>query len=260
MQNLEALISINNVFHGHFSVFGIEIGMAPRIVISVVAILFTWFVLRYVLAAVFFLIRGGSLVRKISKLGKGVDPETIQGFVKSNKKLAHLWAEYAESLHEQWETVDGERRRVKVRATMPAEMFFRPEILVDSRLATEFFKHLPGMLTGIGIIGTFYGLITGLDRFNLQLDPQLLQVSIANLMGAVKEAFIASGVAISAAMVVTLLEKLLLTRCYRVVERLTSGYRYTLSSWCGRRISRSPGAILGRKRGSNQAPQGRARR
>ena len=44
---------------------------------------------------------------------------------------------------------------------MPAEMYFNGQSVVDGRLRAEFFKHLPGLLTGIGIIGTFTGLIGG---------------------------------------------------------------------------------------------------
>lgn len=46
-----------------------------------------------------------------------------------------------------------------LRATVPAETFFTEQALVDTPLRTEFFKHVPGILTGIGIIGTFYGLL-----------------------------------------------------------------------------------------------------
>ena len=35
--------------------------------------------------------------------------------------------------------------------------------MVDAPLRTEFYKHLPGILTGLGIIGTFSGLIIGLQ-------------------------------------------------------------------------------------------------
>ena len=33
---------------------------------------------------------------------------------------------------------------------------FNTQVLVDTPLNTEFFRHLPGLLTGIGIIGTFW--------------------------------------------------------------------------------------------------------
>ena len=54
---------------------------------------------------------------------------------------------------------------------MPAEAYFNSQYVVDSRLRTEFFRHLPGIFTGVGIIGTFSGLITGLRQFQRGLEP-----------------------------------------------------------------------------------------
>lgn len=50
-----------------------------------------------------------------------------------------------------------------IRSTVPAEAIFSPQSLVDARLHVEFFKHLPG------IIGTFYGLINGIQHFDSSL-------------------------------------------------------------------------------------------
>jgi hypothetical protein len=54
-----------------------------------------------------------------------------------------------------------------MRLTAPAEMFFRTDIIVDTSLRADFFKHLPGILSGIGIIGTFVGLLNGLKGFKI---------------------------------------------------------------------------------------------
>jgi hypothetical protein len=53
-------------------------------------------------------------------------------------------------------------------------MFFSEHALVVTPLKTEFYKHLPGILTGIGIIGTFLGLIMGLSSFDIS-DPEQAQ-------------------------------------------------------------------------------------
>ena len=105
------------------------------------------------------------------------------------------------------------------RATLPAEVFFNPQNIVDGRLNVEFFKHLPGILTGIGIIGTFAGLIHGLEGFNIGgSDPEQVKKSLDGLMNSVKHAFWVSAGAILAAMVITVLEKFLLSRLYSRVE------------------------------------------
>ena len=145
--------------------------------------------------------------------------------------LTHIWSEYSETLHEQYEYSEGEKKLVTIRSTVPAEVFFSNHAVIDTPIRAEFFKHLPGILTGIGIIGTFFELIWGVQEFSGTLREQLtnatsvqnadtLNKGIAALLIKVKGAFIASAVAIAAAMVVTFIEKTLLTAGYSRLERL----------------------------------------
>jgi hypothetical protein len=99
-------------------------------------------------------------------------------------------------------------------------MMFTREVLVDSRLLDEFTRHLPGVLTGLGIIGTFAGLLEGLGSFN----PATAATAVAGLgplMEGVKHAFVASGVAIGCAMAVVFISRLTLAYFYSRVEILT---------------------------------------
>ena len=138
-----------------------------------------------------------------------------------DKRLAHLWKEYQESLHIQREERDGQMLTVAVRATVPSELYFNSQFVVDSRLRTEFFKHLPGLFTGIGIIGTFSGLIEGLRAFQVSENAATVRASLESLMHSVGEAFLISASAIAAAMVVTFIEKLLLASLYRRTEEIS---------------------------------------
>ena len=137
-----------------------------------------------------------------------------------DKQFQHLWKEYQESLHFQKEQRDGQQVVTAVRATGPAEMYFNEQTVVDSRLRTEFFKHLPGIFTGIGIIGTFSGLIAGLQQFKVSENAATVRDSLETLMHSVGDAFFVSAGAITAAMLVTLLEKLLLASLYRRTEKI----------------------------------------
>jgi len=150
-----------------------------------------------------------------------VDRDQVAKILGLDATLAHLWSEYTETLHEQYDQVDGERRLVAVRATVPAEVFFNTQVLVDTPLNTEFFRHLPGLLTGIGIIGTFSGLILGLSGFEPTGSAEAIKVSLGALMDGVREAFYASAFAICAAMLITFVEKRELNRRYKQVEQLT---------------------------------------
>lgn len=149
-----------------------------------------------------------------------VSVDKIEQILGVDSTLKHLWSEYTETLHEQHDHVDGGRRLVAIRATVPAEVFFNTQVLVDTPLNTEFFRHLPGLLTGIGIIGTFSGLILGLSGFEPTGSAETVKASLGALLGGVKEAFYASALAIAVAMVITYLEKDQLNRRYKQVEDL----------------------------------------
>jgi hypothetical protein len=119
-----------------------------------------------------------------------------------DKQLGHLWNEYQDTLHEQREDRDGQSQLLAVRSTIAADNYFNEQFVVDSRLRTEFFKHLPGIFTGLGIIGTFTGLIEGLRHFEVSENAATVRASLESLMHAVGEAFLISAAAITAAMVV----------------------------------------------------------
>ncbi len=134
----------------------------------------------------------------------------FQKIFEGNSRLLHLWKEFNDTLHAQKEDRDGQMVTVALRATATAEAFFNAQYVVDGHLRTEFFKHLPGIFTGIGIIGTFSGLIVGLKNFQVPEDPVKVRASLEMLLGGVFEAFLVSAAAITLAMVVTFFEKALL--------------------------------------------------
>jgi hypothetical protein len=135
--------------------------------------------------------------------------------------LAHLWREYTQTLHPQKEADGaGGERIVRWRAGSMAEAFFTEQALVDTPLKTEFYKHLPGILTGIGIIGTFSGLILGLTHFEVSGNTDIVRDSLRGLIQGVGHAFKVSAAAIALAMLFTWIEKSLVTARHRQVERL----------------------------------------
>lgn len=123
----------------------------------------------------------------------------------------HLWAEYEDTLH-LVRAPDGEP--ISIRATASSEIYFSKESVIDTQIDAEFFRHLPGILTGIGIIGTFSGLVWGLFLFN-PADPV---DTLGTLLQEVTSAFIGSGLAIFAAIGITFFEKTTINKCYRLLE------------------------------------------
>lgn len=161
------------------------------------------------------------LVNGLKTLGKDESPEAL--FAKAGD-LEHLWKEFGETLLDETEfnSSTGEYDLKAKRASIPSEQFFSQHAVVDSFVWTEFYKHLPGILTGIGIIGTFFGVLHGLQAFDISDNAALVRTSLGNLLGSVSEAFLVSAFAIFFAMVVTFVEKLLLARLYKQAESLTA--------------------------------------
>jgi hypothetical protein len=179
---------------------------------SVLAVLATAFVAAFLFPAAMQWMRLRAIQARIRAFdGKNPAADFKRAFA-GDARLAHLWQEYQDSLHLQR---DADSVVVRVRATVPAHTCFNEQSVVDARLRTEFFKHLPGLFTGVGIIGTFTGLIEGLRQFQVSEDALAVRSSLEALMHHVGEAFLVSASAITAAMVVTFLEKLMLASLYR---------------------------------------------
>lgn len=147
-----------------------------------------------------------------------VDPDEVAKILRG-EPLKHLWEEYDDTLHEVKKAGRGEVALMEVRATVPAEMFFTREVLVDSRLFDDFTRHLPGVLTGLGIIGTFAGLLEGLGKFDASSTAAAV-AGLKPLLDGVAHAFSASAIAIACAMFITFASRLVLALFYRRVERL----------------------------------------
>lgn len=153
-----------------------------------------------------------SLAQRINEIKDEVSPgqrrtKLTQLFEEKDfKQFKHAWTEYNETLHDQNENLNGLNRCLCSRATAPAGYFFSLSSLVETPLKSDLFKHLPGILTALGIIGTFFGLIEGLSQFDTT-DPDKVNSSVTALLHKVESAFIFSATAIGMATVVTVVEK-----------------------------------------------------
>jgi hypothetical protein len=152
--------------------------------------------------------------------GPVVDMSTIEQQVANDPHLSDLWAQYSQALDTLGQDPEPAPTRARRwRASALAETFFSEHALVDSPLRSDFYKHIPGILTGLGIIGTFSGLIMGLVHFDVS-NPENTQAQLSILVQTVGQAFFVSALAISLAMLFTWIEKALLTARYAQVETL----------------------------------------
>ena len=195
--------------------------MALASAILVLSLFFLWHVVA----------KGLWLIAKLRRLRKRIhqlvdyDPRDIKYALTTifeRTRWLEQWREYEETLHEQFDRSGPEPRVVNVRATTTADNFFNTEVLVEAPLHTEFYKHLPGILTGVGIIATFFGLITGLQQFDASAtDPDELKRSLGGLFGYVRNAFLFSAVAIGLAMLFTMVEKIIYAICLHHATGIT---------------------------------------
>lgn len=177
------------------------------------------FLIRFIFSAIRVQIE---ISRVLSQLKNQKDNTNLSQVFENTRIMKPLWREYEDSLHEQIE-VDpqtGEETKIK-RSTVPAEAIFRTDTIVDTPLRADFFRHLPGIFTGIGIIGTFSGLLSGLQAFQVSENPLIVRNSLSNLLHGVSLAFVVSALAITLAMVITFLEKRIISRLHARVELLT---------------------------------------
>ncbi|WP_186229718.1 anti-phage ZorAB system protein ZorA [Burkholderia gladioli] len=161
-----------------------------------------------------------SIIAGLTRLkGSGGDPTSL--FARK-PDLAHLWSEFRKSLFDpkSFDSATGEYVPETSRRTVPAEQIFNAQVVVDSRVGAEFFRHLPGILTGIGIIGTFAGLMHGLYAFIISDNTQVVRASLSALLHSVAEAFLVSASAIFFAMVITVIEKFFIARLYQKTEEV----------------------------------------
>jgi ABC-type transporter Mla subunit MlaD len=195
---------------------------APTVVIVVLICLFWKFWRRYrnpakVLATA--LGEGATQILEVKKLPRS-ERRKAASLVFEQGMFKHQWNEYQETLHDQFIELDGERVISQTRATIPASLYYSTQSVVDTPLRAEYFRHLPGIMTGLGIIGTFFGLMLGLGQFDLGA-PEKVQESVTGLIQDVFCAFIGSLFAIACAMFVTHIEKEWLRVCYERLEKMT---------------------------------------
>ena len=155
--------------------------------------------------------------------GHRLNLSNLEQLAQNDPNLGKLWTEYHQALEAlQQLEASAQSTSGQWQAQSHAENYFTEQALVDSPLQSNFYKHIPGILTGVGIIGTFTGLIAGLINFDVS-NPERVQAELSQLVQTVGHAFLVSALAITLAMVFTWIEKSVLTGRYRQVEQLQQG-------------------------------------
>lgn len=207
---------------------------APVSVVSFVTLLCSFYLVQYFFKSYSV----SSLLKKLRQSIREVKSSSPGQYrsaaanVFRGTSLEHLWQEYSETLHDQYEVNEGEQRLICSRATASSANFFSAQAIVETPLRTEFYKHLPGILTGAGIVGTFFGLMLGLSHFDTT-DPAKVTANVDGLLKDVLFAFTGSFFSILASIFVTLSEKHRLRVCYDNLEKLTEAIDSLFDSGVG---------------------------
>ena len=136
-----------------------------------------------------------NLVNEVSKHVKPAKPEILQQlkeeFARNSSELAEVWQEFQNSLITREPKENQEKIVYK---TDEASFFFSEERLLGQYMNLRFWNSVPALLVGLGILGTFVGLVWGLLPFS-NIDFQQtenIRSAIQSLLSGVSTAFVTS--------------------------------------------------------------------
>jgi ElaB/YqjD/DUF883 family membrane-anchored ribosome-binding protein len=139
--------------------------------------------------------------------------ELLEEINESNPKLQKLWKEFDESLIKK---TDGDK--FIVRNSIDAEYFFNKKTMI-SHLGSKLFGSIPGMLLGIGLLGTFTGLYFALIQMDVT-NVDKLQESIKVLINMAGVKFAASIWGLGLSVLFTFVDKLLESGLEKRLDRI----------------------------------------
>ena len=165
------------------------------------------------------LIKG--LVRELQEFNRPVQPhikQKLEEMFDHNADLTEAWQEFKDSLI----TRRRKENQEIVYKTDEASLFFSEERLLNQHLNLRFWNSVPALLVGLGILGTFVGLVWGLGPFSTinfaQTDA--IQDAIKKLLSGISTAFVTSVWGMFTSLLFTVLEKWLIGWVSRAIANL----------------------------------------
>lgn len=143
--------------------------------------------------------------------------EAIKEELARNKTLNHPWSEFQDVL-----IVDSWSERSRIRnGEAPADYFYRSSI-TPGRINLRFYNTVPNILTGLGILGTFIGLVAGIYLAGKGLgsgDADEMQRALQQLLSGASLAFVTSIAGLFCSMVFNLYVKRRMHRLDAAIQR-----------------------------------------
>ncbi len=137
-----------------------------------------------------------SLANQVNQHGAPARPEVLPKLKEAfdrNIEFAEAWQEFENSLITRQRQLHGTQEDI-VYKTDEASLFFSEDRLLEQHLNLRFWNSVPALLVGVGILGTFVGLVWGLIPFS-GIDfaqTSKIQEAIKNLLSGVSTAFVTS--------------------------------------------------------------------
>ncbi|MBN2438942.1 MAG: anti-phage defense ZorAB system ZorA [Deltaproteobacteria bacterium] len=115
--------------------------------------------------------------------------QAVAARFRQNNFFADLWREFDETL-----------RKISIKGktyyynTVEFSYFFNEETLYHNKFRSSFWFSVPTLLTGIGILGTFFGLVIGLEPFEyVDFDSQQnIKTATESLLSGIGTSFLSS--------------------------------------------------------------------
>ena len=184
--------------------------------------------IAFLILSVYFIVRTFLHRRLINRLEKAArkydrpaqpnDRDELKEEFSDKGKFATAWQDFEDSLL----THRSSKNKVFVYKTDEASLFFSEERLLDQHLNLRFWNSVPALLVGVGILGTFVGLVWGLGPFSTinfeQTDA--IQDAIKKLLSGVSTAFVTSVWGMLTSLLFTGLEKWRIGRVSRAIANL----------------------------------------
>ena len=162
----------------------------------------------------------------------------IRSIKGNNGYIGKIWWEFCETLiikrEKETETPNAycENNHIeKLRNTDQIEMYFNSDVIIDKQVQKEVLDVIPGILTGLGLVGTFLAIAIALMGF----DMSHIELSIQNLLGGLSIKFISSLVGITTSILFLYLKSHLFSK----LETSISCLQLQLNSIFPRRTSES---------------------
>lgn len=145
--------------------------------------------------------------------------EHLNEELSKNKFIEPFWRKFNESLLKTGNFED----KGKVYSTIGANYLFNEVNLIYSCINIQIYKAVPSILTGLGILGTFLGLILGLSQIDLATsDINVLKNGIKGLLSGASMAFSTSLVGISLSILFLFIKRSIMSSLSKKIIKLQS--------------------------------------